>query len=114
MLLKFISLCLLFIVIGGGILLYNQPAIRNNILTYLPQNKSLPDVKGIGTEKAQDVTGQIKSDIDEGVKKVQGEALNLKVSDLVNIVNRGQKIAEDFRGFQEYIKAQAEGFLNNK
>lgn len=114
MLLKFIKLCLLFIVIGGGVLLYNKPTIRNNILSYLPQNASVPDVKGIGTEKAQDVTGQLKNDIDEGVKKVQGEALNLKVSDIMNIVSRGQKIAEDFRGFQEYIKAQAEGILNNK
>lgn len=114
MLLKFIKLCLLIILIGGGILLYNQPSIRNNLLSYLPQNASVPDVKGIGTEKAQDVSGQLKSDIDEGVKRVQGEALNLKVSDLINILNRGQKIAEDFRGFQEYIKVQFENSVNNK
>lgn len=114
MLFKFIQLCLVFILVGGGILIYNQPALRENIFSFLPKSSPLPDVKGIGTEKAGEVTGRLKSDIDEGVKKAQNEALNLKVSDLMSIVSRGQKIAEDFRGFQEYIKGQFDGVLNNK
>jgi ABC-type bacteriocin/lantibiotic exporter with double-glycine peptidase domain len=107
MLKKFIRLCLIFILIGGGIIIYKQPAIREKIMTathiFTP---SLPAVKGINTNKAGDISNQLKSDVNNTINQAEKQALNIKVSDLLSFFNRTQKIANDLRSFQEYVKKE--------
>lgn len=104
MLKKFIKLCLIFILIGGGIILYKQGNVRSGIIYYI---QNLPNVKGVSTSKAGDVTNQLKSEAEKKVK-------NTKLSDLINIYNQTQKYAKDFRAFQEYIKKEAESLIKKK
>lgn len=104
MLVKFIKLCLIFILIGGGFILYKDKSIRNNLLGYV---QNLPSVKGISTQKASDVPNQLKSEAEKKVK-------NAKISDLISIYNQTQKFAKDFRAFQEYIKKEADKLIKTK
>lgn len=110
MLLNFIRICIIFILIGGGIILFKQQSLRDRALSYLHINDirfaNLPEVKGIKISKAGELTKNIKSDVDAGVKQTQKGAMNLKVSDLINIYERGQKLVKDFRSFQDYVKEQ--------
>lgn len=109
MLVKFIRLCIIFIIIGGGIIIYNKPDVRDKIIASVQGFKpALPDVKGLSTNKAGSISGQLKSDIDNSINQAQKQALNMKVGDLVNIFHGTQKIANDFRSFQEYVKGQVE------
>ena len=119
MLRKFIHLCLIFILIGGGYILYKQPNLRNQALKYshisvpnLPAVKgiNLPAVKGISTGKSGSISGQLKSEVNNTINSAEKQALNLKVSDLVNFFNRAQKIGKDARSFQDYVKQQLANF----
>src|SRR4051812_25942492 len=109
MIIKFIQLCLLFILVGGGFIIYNQPAIRNQILgyanNYIP---GLPDVKGISTSKTPEIPKQLKSGVDDTINQAQKKARDIKVGDLMDIANTAQKTIKDFRAFQEYIKEQVD------
>lgn len=111
MLKKFIKLCLIFILIGGGFILYKQGSVRNNIISYI---RNLPNVKGISTSKGGDVPGQLKSQVDKGIKQAEKKATDTKISDLINIYNQTQKYAKDFRAFQEYIKKEAANLIKKK
>jgi hypothetical protein len=115
MLLKFIRLCIIFIIIGGGILIYNQPEIRGKIIQIVsPTLSNLPDVKGISTKRANNISNHIRSDIIDSIAQAQSNVLNLRVSDIINFVNGSQKIASDFRGFQDYIKEEANNYIKDK
>lgn len=114
MLLKFIIFCLLFIVVGGGFIAYKQPSIRERFVPYVQKVPVPKEVKGISTSKAGKITNDLKSDLDDGVKQAQKQAMDLKVSDILNFINRGQKIAKDFRGFQDYIKEQVDNLIKKK
>ena len=111
MLKKFIKLCLIFILIGGGIILYKQANIRNNIISYI---QNLPNVKGINTSKAGDVPSQLKSQVDKGIKQAEKKATDTKISDILYIYNQTRKYAKDFRSFQEYIKKEAANLVKKQ
>ncbi len=111
MLLKFIKLCIVFIIIGGGVFTFNRPDIRDKIISSVQGVKpALPDVKGLSTNNVGSISGQLKTDIDNGIILAQKQALNLKIGDLVNIYHGYQKIANDFRSLQENVKGQVENF----
>ncbi len=111
MLKKFIKLCLLFILIGGGYILYNKSDVRNNIISYI---QNLPNVKGISISKTEDVPDQVKSKVNEEINQAEKKVKNTKISDLINIYNQTKKIAHDFRSFQEYIKKEAANLIKKK
>ncbi len=111
MLKKFIKLCLIFILIGGGFILCKQASVRNNIISYI---RNLPDVKGINTSKAGDVPSQLKSQVDKGIKQAEKKATDTKISDILYIYNQTRKYAKDFRAFQDYIKKEAENLIKTK
>lgn len=104
MLKKFISLCFLFILIGGGYILYKQSDVRDGIVAYI---KSFPSVKGISVNRTEDVSSQLKSKVNKEISKAEKNITNTKISDIINIYNQTKKYAEDFRAFQEYVKKEA-------
>ncbi len=115
MLLKFIRLCIIFILIGGGFILYNQQVVRDRITPYvsmLPQAQK--SVKGINTNRSEEITNQLKKEVDSGINQAQKQALNIKVSDVYNFFNKGQKITGDFRAFQENLKKDIGNLNKNK
>lgn len=64
-------------------------------------------MKGINTEKAENVPNKLKTEAEKKIK-------NTKISDLINIYNQAQKYANDFRSFQEYIKKEANNIIKKK
>ena len=106
MLLKFIRICIIFILIGGGFILYNQ---YPNMFT-----QTQKAVKGISTNKSEEISNQLKREVGSGVNQVQKQALNIKFSDVYDFFNKGQKITGDFRTFQENIKKEIENLNKNK
>ena len=85
MLKKFIKLCIIFIFIGVGFILYKQSDVRNNIISYI---QNLPNVKGINTSKTGDVQDQVKSQVDKSINQAEKKVTNTKISDLINIYNQ--------------------------
>lgn len=114
MLLKFIKLCLIFIIIGGGFILLKQSSVRNQIFSHIPNiskfASGLPAVKGISDSKFGSISGQLKSEFDSSVNQAGKQLYNIKLGDVIKFLNRSQKIATDFRGFQEYLKEQVANF----
>lgn len=120
MLLKFIRLCLIFILIGGGFILYNQQWVRDWVGSYF--NSSIGDnmfseaqksVKGISTNKSEEITNQLQKDVGNGIDQAQKQVLNMRVSDIVDFFNKGQKISSDFHVFQESVKKDIESQIEN-
>lgn len=100
MIIKFIKFCLVFIVIGSGVILYKQP----NLLSSVPGAQA---VKGISTSKAVELPNQLKSEAEKQIK-------NIKISDLPGIFDQTKKFANDLRAFQDYIKKEAENLIKKK
>lgn len=69
------------------------------------------DVKGINTERAQKITHEITSDIGDGVDGAKKQVLDTKVSDIISIVSRVQKIPQDVHNIQEYVMDQVGSVL---
>ena len=115
MLLKFIRLCLIFILIGAGFILYNQQIVKDKITPYtniFPQAQKA--VKGISTNKSEEISNQLKKEADSAISQLQTQALNLKLSEVINFFNKGQKITSDFQTFQKNLKKDIENLNKNK
>ncbi len=71
-------------------------------------------VKGASTERAQEISDQFKSDLTKQTLVLEGQILNLRVSDAISILSRVQKIPQDIHSIQEYINDQAGSVLKSK
>lgn len=107
MLLKFIKLCIIFIIIGVSIIVYNRPELRSKMnFSLLASIPKIKDVKGIDTQKGATISSQIKKDINKNFKEAQINFLNLRIIDLINTASKSGKIVKDFKNFQDYLKEQ--------
>ncbi len=108
MIIKFITFCLIFIVLGAGYIFFMQPAmlsqITNDVGKFIPAVK---EIKGISTSKPDKVPEKLKSEVDKEVKKVETKAKEIKIGDVMTILGNAQKYIQDFRNFQEYLKKEA-------
>lgn len=109
MLLKFIWLCIIFILVGAGFILYNQHYFSVNMFPQVQES-----VKGISTNKSEQISSQLKKEVDSGINQAQRQVLDLKVSDIYNFFNKGQKITGDFQSLSENIKKEIENFNKSK
>ena len=101
MLLKFIRICIIFILIGGGFILYNQQIVKDRINPYLNIfSQAQKSVKGISTNKSEEISNQLKKEVGSGINQIQKQALNIKLSDVINFLNKGQKII----GFPDFSR----------
>jgi hypothetical protein len=112
MLLKFIFFCLIFIFAGGGYIFFTQPSMLNQMIQdigrFVPAVK---DIKGISTSENKKIPDKIKKEVDKEVKKTEKQAMDIKVGDLKNLLDNGQKYIKDFRDLQEYVKREAANLL---
>ena len=109
MLLKFIWFCIIFILIGVGFIFYNQQHLSVNMFT-----QAQKAVKGISTNKSEQISNQLKKEVDNGISQAQKQVFNLRFSDVYIFFNKGQKITGDFRAFQENLKRDVEDFNKSK
>ena len=90
---------------------YSGP-VKDRFLTILHFSGS--SVKGASTKRADAISGQIKSDINNQLDSVKKQALNVKVSDLMNTFSRLQKIPRDVTSLENYLKDQLNNLTKNK
>ena len=87
-------------------------ALKNQALAmlHIPVN----DVKGVSTEKAKEISDKFKSDIGEQVGILEGQVLNLRVSDALTLITRMNKIPQDVHSAQQYLNEQIGSVLKSK
>ena len=90
---------------------YSGP-VKDKFLTLL--HLSSNSVKGASTKRAETISGQIKSDVNNQIDSIKNQALNVKVSDLMNTVSRLQKIPHDINSVENYFKDQLTNLTKTK
>ena len=109
----FFKIFLLTFVVGIVIaIFFFSKGTRNSVFSFI--NKETGSVKGASTKRAQEVTGQIASDIGDGYNVARKQVLNLKVSDALNSLNRLQKVPQDFASMEKFVQGQINNFLSHK
>lgn len=71
-------------------------------------------VKGMSTQKAQEITKDINKDISKEIHNAGEKIGEIKISDIIAGLSRFQKIPQDFTNTKEYIEEQIELFRNKE
>jgi hypothetical protein len=112
--LKFFFKIFLFTFIIAGIIaiIFFSSNLRETVFGFA--EKQSKNVLGASTKRAQEVTSQIGSDIGAGFTVAENQVLNMKVSDALHLLNRFQRIPQDFQSMQKYVQEQANNVLKLK
>ena len=101
---KLIKSFFVILIIVGVVFAFNNPAVRYQFVTMFHLYGG--NVKGINTVRAGTITGQLEGDVNDQIESLKKQALNLRITDVINFFNRTQKVARDFKSMQEYVKDQ--------
>jgi len=71
-------------------------------------------VQGASTKKAEDVSEKIKSDIQDQLKILQKQVLNLTLGDAINSFSRLEKIQHDYNSLKNYSEEKINDMLKSK
>lgn len=71
-------------------------------------------VAGASTQKAEEISGEIKSDIEKQLNILQKQALNLTLGNVINNVSRLQKVQKDFNSLKDYTEEKVADMLKSK
>lgn len=84
------------------------------VSNYYGTAQEMAGVKGASTDKAQEITQDIQSDIGKQAETVAENTNNLTVGEIVDFFTRFQKIPEDIGNAQEYLQGQVKNFTNKE
>lgn len=87
-------------------------AAQNQLFSFL--NIPGSSVKGASTEKAQEVTGKLGSDVGNGLEQIKQQALQVSLGDALSGLSRLQKIPQDFHTVQEFVKGQVNHVIQSR
>lgn len=106
------NIFLILILIGSVFMLshYAEPVKNNLIATFNLQDS---DVLGASSNRAEEITAKIGSDVLGYIANIQKQALEITLGDVVETVSRVQKIPHDIQFVHEFIKEQAEHVLQS-
>lgn len=76
--------------------------------------QEMAGVKGASTDKAQEISEDIQSDLVKQAETVAENTNNLTVGEIVGFFTRFQKIPEDIGNAQEYLQGQADNVLKSR
>ena len=71
-------------------------------------------VKGASTSRAQGITGQISSDVGQGVNAAKNQAMHVSLSDVVDYLGRFKRIPQDIVGAKDYVTEQYTNMVESK
>jgi hypothetical protein len=71
-------------------------------------------VKGANTSRAQEIGGQLTSDVGQQVGAVQNQAMHVSLSDVMNYLSRFQKIPNDINNAKDYVGQQYVNLTSKK
>lgn len=87
-------------------------AIAYLVYNYYGVVQNAVGVKGASTQKAQEVTESVKSDLNQQADKAAESASQVTVGEIVGFFTRFQKIPEDVSNARSYLESQAESLMN--
>jgi hypothetical protein len=70
-------------------------------------------VKGIRTDRAQDISSNISSDIGREIDAAQQKALQVNLGDVMHWVSRFQKIPRDINATKAYLQEQYDAMVKS-
>ena len=76
------------------------------VTNYSSLVKEQAGVKGAHTERAEEITTEIGSDLNQHVDAARDQAMKITVQDVVDFFGRFQKIPEDVTNAQQYVEDQ--------
>jgi len=71
-------------------------------------------VQGASTQRAQEVSEKMRSDLASLANEATGQILNIRVSDVISGASRLQKIPHDVNAVKEFAKEQLDSMLKSK
>lgn len=71
-------------------------------------------VKGASTERANEISSRIGSDIQDQVDATKQQILDMKISDIIDGASKLSKISQDIKNGQKYLKEQVDNVLKSK
>ncbi len=101
-----------FLIGGGALFLFSSKDHAKKLPSI--DGLSFEGVKGSSTKRAQEISKEVSSDIIDGFTTAKEHALDVKVSDIVDVVARLQKIPQDFQNMQRYIEEQISKMKDQK
>lgn len=72
------------------------------------------NVKGASTQRAQEISGKIESDLSGQLSILEDQVLNFTIGDAITGLTRLQKIPQDFYLIQQYSSNKIDNFLKKK
>lgn len=85
---------------------------KNQVFSLLHMQTS--EVKGASTQKAEEVSNKLKSDVTEQFEIVKEQALSFSVEDAINAFSRLQKVPEDFESIKSYTQEQIDRVIQSR
>lgn len=71
-------------------------------------------VQGVSTQRAQDISGKIGSDVGDQVENARSYILDVKVADAVAGFARLQRVPKDVQAITSYTKEQVDHVLQSR
>ena len=89
-------------------------AIIYGVSNYYGLAQQTVGVKGASTQKAEEVSTEIQSDLGKQAEKAADSASSVTVGDIIGFFGRFQKIPEDLQNIKEYSEEQINNFTNKE
>lgn len=89
---------------------YAEP-VKNIVLGMV--NIQDDKVLGASSERAQEITGKVGSDVAGHLVILQRQIMALTLGDIVHTLSRAQKIPQDVQVVHAFVKEQAENVLQS-
>ena len=104
---------IMIIIIVGVVFMFSNYAepVKNMVFGML--NIPNSSVLGASSQRAEEFSQKVGSDIGGHLENLQKQALNIKMGDIVNTLSRAQKIPQDLNTAREFIKEQADNVLQS-
>ncbi len=71
-------------------------------------------VQGVSTQRAEEISTNITTDIGSQVEVAKEKALEVKVGEIVEVLSRFQKIPQDIKNVNEYFQEQIDNVLQSR
>ena len=92
-------------------------ALIGSAIYFLPNYAGVAQkigVKGASSERAQEVSSKIGSDINTQADVIKKQILNVKISDIINSVSNLSKVSQDIKNGEKYLREQVENVIKSK
>jgi hypothetical protein len=84
------------------------------VTNYAGQIQQQVGVKGASTSRAQEIAGNITSDVGSQVNNAKNQAMHVNISDVMSYLSRFKKVPQDASNLKDYAQSQLNNVLKSK